>query len=73
MRRLLKSDLGMHYLLKTIRPNVWNLRSCLIFLNHADFALDFIIYSLVRECVKLSSFSLTILVLDLALNYVDKL
>ena len=33
---------------------------------------EIIIYGLVRKCVKLSPFSYTIFVLDLALNYIDK-
>ena len=33
---------------------------------------EIIIYGLVRKCVKLSPFSLTIFILDLDLNYVDK-
>ena len=31
------------------------------------------IYGLVRKCVKLSPFSQAIFILDLALNYIDKL
>ena len=31
------------------------------------------IYGLVRKCVKLSPFSETMFILDLALNYIDKL
>ena len=34
---------------------------------------EIIIYGLVRKCVKLSPFSQTIFILDLALNYIDKL
>ena len=34
---------------------------------------EVIIYGLVRKCVKLSPFSETIFILDLALNYIDKL
>ena len=34
---------------------------------------EIIIYGLARKCVKLSPFSLTIFILDLALNYIDKL
>ena len=34
---------------------------------------EIIIYGLVRKCVKLSPFSLTILTLDLAINCIDKL
>ena len=35
--------------------------------------LEIIIYGLVRKCVKLSSFSWTTFILDLDLNYIDKL
>ena len=35
--------------------------------------LEIIIYGLVRKCVKLSLFSLTIFILDFDLNYIDKL
>ena len=35
--------------------------------------LNIIIYGLVRKCVKLSPFSSTIFILDLDLNYIDKL
>ena len=34
---------------------------------------EVIIYGLVRKCVKLSTFSQTIFILYLALNYIDKL
>ena len=34
---------------------------------------EIIIHGLVRKCVKLSPFSYTIFILDLALNYIDKL
>ena len=34
---------------------------------------EVISYGLVRKCVKLSPFSETIFILDLALNYIDKL
>ena len=34
---------------------------------------EIIIYGLVRKCVKPSPFSQTIFILDLALNYIDKL
>ena len=34
---------------------------------------EIIIYGLVRKCVKLSPFSYTIFILDLALHYIDKL
>ena len=34
---------------------------------------EIIIYGLVRKCVKLSPFSKTIFILDLALNYTDRL
>ena len=43
--------------------------------RHAVFtsdAAEIIIYGLVRECVKLPTFSKTIFILDLALNYIDK-
>ena len=35
--------------------------------------LDIIIYGLVRKCVKFTSFSYTMFILDLDLNYIDKL
>ena len=35
--------------------------------------LEIIIYGLVRKCMKLSTFSETIFMLDLNLNYIDKL
>ena len=35
--------------------------------------LEIIIYGLIRKCVKLSTFSKTIFILDLDLNYIDKL
>ena len=35
--------------------------------------LEIIIYGLVRKCIKLSTFSETIFMLDLNLNYIDKL